>query len=548
MIPTSFFVVVLACGIPSDARLFDASVLPKQLGACFFAGIAAVVLSLCQLVNKANRTISIYDVVVLVLTVSLCIMYAFRGDFSCIFNTALFSSVYLMCRQAKSNKQIKGAFVSGLLVCLLYSVAVCVRQVCRGLSVDGGYDSVSGLSLIIALAAICVMTMRKSRAVLAAVVLALTLCALVLIGARTAIVAVLCSSMFIATKKMRVFIILVGVIVTVILSVHKSESTSGRFFISKTSVSLFDTPANIMFGRGSNGFRASYMRLQAKRLKYGTRDERKRADNIKHPLNDCVLFIVNYGLLPLVLCIISLCAVLKKGRQDFHAHSIMLCLLVFAMFTYPFHYPITYVALAFSIARIVRSLPYKKNINILVDALFFYVLPLMMGTLLALCSLCVYSWNTQWKRTYSNFMFGMREDALQGYARLAKSPFVSCEFYYNWAYVLLKTNNVADAKIAIGSCGIVDYDTQMLRGDICASEGNVKQTVQLYSEASDMCPNRFMPLYAQYILYERHGKLVEMMSVGREILQKEEKIKSPVITNIKKSVSESMRLNIPNLK
>ena len=62
--------------------------------------------------------------------------------------------------------------------------------------------------------------------------------------------------------------------------------------------------------------------------------------------------------------------------------------------------------------------------------------------------------------------------------------------------------------------------------------------------ASDMCPNRFMPLYRLVLLLDRQGRLVEAKELAVVIVSKQVKIPSIVVERIKSEMKKYLTLKI----
>lgn len=539
-IPFMLFTVVTASSTVSHSGFFDTSILPKHLSAYFLAGISIIVLTIffnaykTLYYSRVDRALLYYS---LLLGFVLCL----HGDIRGFLNLCLFSTVYFLCRQGSENLKIESAFNSSLVICGIYLTFIILWQIIKRNEINGGYDTTSGPALVLSLIYVFVLNRLiqfrySTNNIIFLIAIALTVFSL--LSMRTATIAV-CSSSILATRnKLRCLIIFVGIVSIIFLSIYKNDSTRGRYFIYKTSLSLLDSPRNIFLGRGKAGFRSSYMQFQAQRLRNESLSKRNLADNIKHPLNDFLFFAINYGVVLLLAGLFIFVFYVIRGNHDFLSNSIFTVIFVFSSFTYPFHYPITYIMLAFAIARVSNSLANTSICDNKCYTQVSYVLYTVIGAFLVVMSFKMWWWNHDWKKAYINGMYGAFDKSLPQYKKLAESSLACDEFYYNWAYMLMMANRAKNAEDIIKKCKFVDYDTQMLRGDLRALEGDVEPAIRYYQEASSMCPNKFMPLYAQFNLYERYEMHIEKSRVGYRILTKEEKVPSTTTKNIKKKVSK----------
>ena len=535
------FLIILASGTFLDSKFIDKCIMPKQLCTYYFVGISALTLPVFTYF-KGKMLNTPWDRILFLFILLLGIVFCLHNDIYSILNVLLLIVVYALCRLIPNTVTLDYVFLAGLSFCTVYAIIISSWQFVRGYSVNGGYDTISGLSLIIMLTFVVIMNSLKKRKkpIKQIILIIIVMIIFILLSMRTAIIALCCTLMLSLKQNLRMFIAILGVIVIFLLSINKLDSTYGRVIIYKTSLSLFNSPKFIIFGRGTTGFRSSYMQAQAKLLKKESIAKQKLADNIKHPLNEFLLFAINYGMPLLLMGSILFVVYLLKSRPDFLSNSLFVTIIIFAIFTYPFHYPITYLMLAYALAKPVNSLFYRNNGGNKIYELLISVMLLVSGVTLIVMSHLLWVWNIEWKKAYTNGRYGIIEKSLSEYDKLASSSLACNEFYYNWAYMLMTAHRTEDAIKIISNCKIIDYDTQMLKGDLYASIGNYRHALRYYKEASEMCPNRFLPLYAQYNLYDKQGMSVEKYHIGQIILSKEEKVPSQLINNIKEKIYESI--------
>lgn len=110
-----------------------------------------------------------------------------------------------------------------------------------------------------------------------------------------------------------------------------------------------------------HGFRSQYMNFQALYLD-SCRSEvmGMLADNVTHPLNEYALLAVNFGIIG-VTVIIGIAVIIVRyclkhpSRDGFIGLSVMAGIAVLALFSYPFRYPLTSVALACALLLVFRE-------------------------------------------------------------------------------------------------------------------------------------------------------------------------------------------------
>ena len=85
-----------------------------------------------------------------------------------------------------------------------------------------------------------------------------------------------------------------------------------------------------------------------------------------------------------------------------------------------------------------------------------------------------------------------------------------------------------------------DYDVQILFGDNLEHIGHIKQAITVYRHASDMIPNRFIPLESMMNLYQKTGDTINARLVAKEILAKPVKVPSPQVEEIKRKARDKI--------
>ena len=110
-------------------------------------------------------------------------------------------------------------------------------------------------------------------------------------------------------------------------------------------------------------------------------------------------------------------------------------------------------------------------------------------------------------------------------------------FYYDYAAVLLEHKQSSQAIKILNNSATIDYDTQLLRGDIYADLHQYDKAISHYEEAASMCPNRFLPLYNQYKVYEEKKDTANMTSLRNVIINKTIKVPSYEIMQMRHDVT-----------
>ncbi|GAA6243686.1 hypothetical protein F030043B2_27280 [Bacteroides fragilis] len=112
-------------------------------------------------------------------------------------------------------------------------------------------------------------------------------------------------------------------------------------------------------------------------------------------------------------------------------------------------------------------------------------------------------------------------------------------FLYNYSMVLFQSGNYQKSAIVLLRCNqyLNDYDTELLHADISWALKQFNKAESYYIRASQMCPNRFQPLYQLMYLYKETNKMEQVRLMAEMIIRKKVKIPSAHIDKIKQEAS-----------
>ena len=349
-----------------------------------------------------------------------------------------------------------------------------------------------------------------------------------------------------------------------LLAQYKKDSANGRLLIWKSALSgIKETP---LLGQGFNAFQARYMHFQAAYFQQHTDNEMERmiADNMLAALNDYVETNFNLGVIGLFLFVGFWLSVLFCGAKALK------------------HEGVNVVSMTVLVIFLVSSGFYfvEKMLSVKVIALFFaayagsFRAPLLKITqrttektqrttefrLLALKSIAVIllffscfsgyatiskiKYYAQWEKANSLNQFGYVEEARTAYERIYSHLRHNGQFLYMYARNLYKNKDyqksleyLESAKPKIATNNFYD-----LMGDIFVKTGDFEKAISCYKYVSFMIPNRFRPLYKQFILYEELGQTDQAMEIAQSIVNKPVKVDSYEIRDIIKACNNFIRL------
>ncbi len=321
----------------------------------------------------------------------------------------------------------------------------------------------------------------------------------------------------------------------------KKDSADGRLLIARcTCEMIMDRPFT---GWGSGAFTAHYMDYQAD---YFQKHPQSRfamlAGNVNHPFNE-YLHLCLVGGIPLLLLFVALCVFLYRcyrRNPTLNGKAAGLSLVsvgVLSLFSYPFSYPFTWIALLFSCYVLVRQARIKIKVGDRVKRLA------AVGTACLACyMLCGQTLRIdaelRWKSATDMALQGKGEQVFPVYERLrprlGKNPF----FLYNYAAELYVAGRYEQSKSVLDECRKcwADYDLEMLLGETCYELRRYDEAVSHFRKASYMCPVKFIPLYRCYTIYKELGMKAPANSLADKILSKKIKIPSSVIDHMRMEI------------
>lgn len=318
----------------------------------------------------------------------------------------------------------------------------------------------------------------------------------------------------------------------------KKDSAGGRLLIWRCSLAMVaDKP---IFGYGPGGFTAHYMNYQADYFsEHPDSPFARLADTVHHPFNEYLLVAVNYGFFGLLvlaaLGYVTLRQYRKQNNRDPAVRAAGLSLIsvgVFALFSYPFLYPFTWVMTLFSLWIIVgRPWPAYTALRI--------------GAVVAAATVCVFTvrnmrYQLYWCKVDYDAAIRNTSGVLLKYKELHPRFDNNRYFLYNYAYELIECGEYAEGVIIAGKCNRLwaNYDLQLLLADAYLKIKQYHNAEKHFRYAAAMCPARFIPLYKLVNVYQAAGRTDDARDLASQILDKEIKVPSPVVYAIRREMRQ----------
>lgn len=328
----------------------------------------------------------------------------------------------------------------------------------------------------------------------------------------------------------------------------KKDSADGRLLIWRCSADMVkDAP---WFGHGIGSFEASYMDYQADYFrKHGENHYFMLADNVKHPFNEYLGVLLNFGFVGLLMifAMITLLIYCYKKHSCLEKQIALYSLIsigLFSFFSYPFTYPFTWIVTLLCIVILTRE--YVAMIlarSMIKNAICVFVL---------LCSLVgIYKLvervmaEKEWGKTSGLALCGASGKTLPDYKELEKKFEDNPYFLYNYAAILLENKQYEESLRIALQCRKywADYDLELIIGENYQELDEHGLAEKYYNNASMMCPSRFMPFYKLFHLYKDVGSREHMLDTAGAIIDKPVKIKTSAIRMMKREMKrEQTRL------
>ncbi|MBR6191978.1 MAG: O-antigen ligase family protein [Prevotella sp.] len=375
---------------------------------------------------------------------------------------------------------------------------------------------------------------------------------IILSDSRTAILASACGALLVLLmmeknlfreklkKRKFKFLTYIFIVLTfVFLYFYKRDSAEGRFLIWNVCVEMIKEKP--LWGWGTDGFYAHYMNYQAEYLKsHAGSPFALLADETQNPFNEflhiaivcgvpCCLFFIGI----IIGTIWYLC-----NRRIEHCEVLLgltLVFVVWCMFCYPLTTPFVWMILSFIALSMIslETLPKPCHAVIFVMCLFCLFLMVKNGYAnIRRVSLQEYAMNNHDIQVMDKYESMYREMSSNGL------------FLYNYAAMLHLNGDYEKSITVFKECSayINDYNMMLLMGDNYQQMDIPDSAIVYYKRASEMIPNRFLPLYYQMAVYQEQGNNNKAKEIAEIIVHKENKIKkSKTVNEIIKRANECLR-------
>lgn len=513
----------------------ESSIVPKWITFYIGTGLIFILVSLSQF--RKGIYFNYYDLMAGGIAIGILIFLLFKAtQLQDALNWSVFCCFCIACKLCSSHIDVQKiasiSFISSAVISSFFSV----KQILEYDDITGCYDNLVGLNITLLLGILSILYLlrscvfKKSYRIILCLVMLLFIILALMTKSRLVFLALAVGGVTFFPKAKKTIIVLALSFLCLItyFDSKKQESSYGRGFIIKTSMSLLDSPNKLLTGYGESGFKLNYMTRQSERLEMESDASKQRASNIVHPLNEFILMSVKYGIpfTALILLLLSF-PLIGKTTTSF-SKAVILVLITYALFSYPLKYPISLIAICVAVGSNARTAEYNRQYKF--TTCNSIVLLLIGIVLIAYASNTIWK-QMIWKEAYTYAVMGRKQQALYKYNNIQKYMSTD-DFIYNYSSYLHNLGKNVEAKSLLSEMDMVDYESKMLSGKINESMQLYEDALEDFNIAYGMCPNRFSPLFEIYKIYEKTNNEDGQRKYSELIRNKKIKIPSSQVSNI----------------
>ncbi len=339
----------------------------------------------------------------------------------------------------------------------------------------------------------------------------------------------------------------------ILLYFLKKDSADGRLLIWKVSSKIIsDFP---LFGVGFDRFKANYMNYQAAYFSQSrSLDEVFLADNSMYAFNEVIQVLVENGFIGLVI-LGWICFQVIKTKSNIKYTALLnlskialVSIAAFALFSYPSHVlPIKLIVIV--LLAIISSVSVdSQEIGVENKALkpagvsAFFVLAVFSSTL----SVSLYKSYQIWNNADMNYSYRNYSVSSQLYESLYPRFHNEGKFLMNYGKsLLLEKRYQKSEQIFLQAANHLSNDLIPISlGEIYSKQKDIPKAEKEYVLASHMIPVKFYPKYLLAKMYIDNNQKDKATVIAHEILEKEIKINSQAIDQMKAEMKAFLKNNL----
>lgn len=347
-------------------------------------------------------------------------------------------------------------------------------------------------------------------------------------------------------KKLAIAFAIIGfVILTTVLFFYKSNSSNGRLLIYKVSTTILKD--NWLFGIGTGQFKTQYNLYQTNYFATHTINSKEAllADNSFFAFNDYFQLVIENGILGIVFLIVFSTFLYKQIKASLinnspifiAATSSLICILITALFSYPFQFLPIAIQSLFCLSIINSSTPKQisNKASKILNPTF-----VLLGVVCLVHYCFYYSYQQKAKLASDLSRAGYKTKAIEKYKQLGNCYIKDGNVLYKYAQELYYTNNTKDAANVLEDAKrqLSTNEIYKLSASINMELKNYKQAEQDYKTAINMVPNRMLSRKELLDFYIVQKDTVNAIFWANSILNMPVKVPSTITKNTQQRTAQ----------
>lgn len=320
------------------------------------------------------------------------------------------------------------------------------------------------------------------------------------------------------------FLVLLGFL----LYLYKPDSAQGRILIWKVTVQMIKEKP--VFGFGPDGFTAEYMNYQGDYLKMqGSTRDKQLADNNHYVYNEPLRWLVEYGLIGLLLYIAIVYVIFSYKAQRINSFAAkLMCItgLIWGLFSYPDQaYPVM-VIMAIILAEMSNC---QRTYTVDVFSHWYAYQRVTIFIIIAVQSFLLVHMYCHHRELFQIVQQANTHKPKETILKLSGLEIVMKNERIFWMYYChtldqSRQDAVLLKKISHWEHLYPNTHTYVLKGEAMQRIGRIKEAEEAFWIAHYMTPSRQTARYKLALLYQKQGFISEAVRLAYEILTEKVKV------------------------
>lgn len=341
------------------------------------------------------------------------------------------------------------------------------------------------------------------------------------------------------------WIALMGILLVIALFYLKPDSANGRLLIWRCCLDLIGL--HPYTGAGYGSFRGHYMPEQANFLfDCQSLTWKQLASNVFHPFNEYLKILIEQGLVGFLLVGSIFTSIIRfyrkyKTQEKEVAFLSLIVIGICAFFSYPMEYPVIRLLTAFLVGILLSRPMDSSAVKYWRINKSFLILSLICSVVLIGSISYQFYYEMRWKKLVDVEDSFQNGEYIDSYRLLYNETYLHSKpaFIYSYSVALNEEEMYEESNAIINEnlYRLNDYDIQLLQAYNYLKLGKLDSAQIHFHIASNMIPNRFVPLYELFKIYKKKGRLSDARREAMKIANKPVKVMSPKIVFIKRDVN-----------